>query len=85
MKAQKLRQLAAEGQQLKDYYLGRFRLASITTQSPAMIKFLEVAALLSQSQKTTVMIQGESGVGKEVLARVDRHGNFPVWMQLSPS
>jgi DNA-binding NtrC family response regulator len=64
----------------KDYVVSRNRFQSIKTQSPAMNEALKAAEMVAASPRTNVTIYGESGVGKEVLAR-DIHfasGGLPV-------
>ncbi len=47
----------------------KFSFQQITSNSPAMGKALAEARQVADSPRTTVSLQGESGVGKEVLAR----------------
>lgn len=47
----------------------RFSFQNITSNSPAMGNILSAAKQVVASPRTTVSIHGESGVGKEVLAR----------------
>ena len=47
----------------------RFSFQNIITTSPVMKKELELAARVTDSPQTTVIIYGESGCGKEVLSR----------------
>ena len=61
--------LSIENAQLKDHFRERFSFHNIITQSPAMSQTLELAAQVTASAKTTISLSGESGVGKEVLAR----------------
>ncbi len=63
------RRLSNENAKLKKHYSERFSFHSIVTQSPIMHQTLELAARVAASPKTTVSLTGESGVGKEVLAR----------------
>jgi DNA-binding NtrC family response regulator len=53
----------------KDYVVSRHLFQSIMTHSPAMSEALKAAEMVAASPRTTVTIYGESGVGKEVLAR----------------
>jgi len=61
--------LSGENAQLREHYRERFSFHKIVTHSPAMRQTLEVAARVAASPKTTVSLAGESGAGKEVLAR----------------
>lgn len=47
----------------------RFSFQNLTSLSPAMGEVLKAAQMVADSPATTVAIYGESGVGKEVLAR----------------
>jgi len=47
----------------------RFSFQNITSNSPVMGKTLSAAKQVAASPRTTVSLHGESGVGKEVLAR----------------
>jgi two-component system response regulator AtoC len=48
---------------------GRYDFGRIVTHSPATINMLEVARKAAEADRTTVLIQGESGTGKGVLAK----------------
>ena len=48
----------------------------VVAESPAMQEVLRLAATVAAAGSTTVLIQGETGVGKEVLARYV-HANSP--------
>lgn len=61
--------LSNENKNLRDHFSERFSFHNIVTQSPAMRQALELAARVAASPRTTVSLTGESGVGKEVLAR----------------
>jgi len=61
--------LSAENDQLRKHYSERFSFHNIVTDSPVMQRTLELAERVAASPGTTVSITGESGVGKEVLAR----------------
>ncbi|KKM10143.1 hypothetical protein SY88_15295 [Clostridiales bacterium PH28_bin88] len=56
-------------QQLKELQLQQLQSSEIILQSPAMIKTYEAAVRVAPFD-STVLIQGESGVGKEVVARL---------------
>ena len=61
--------LSGENSQLREHFRERYSFQNIVTQSPAMRQVLELAARVAASPKTTISLTGESGVGKEVLAR----------------
>ncbi len=48
---------------------GRYDFGRIVTHNPATIRMLEVARKAAEADRTTIMIQGESGTGKGVLAK----------------
>jgi two-component system response regulator AtoC len=48
---------------------GRYDFGRVVTQNPASIAMLEMARKAAESDHTTILIQGESGTGKGVLAK----------------
>jgi two-component system, NtrC family, response regulator AtoC len=48
---------------------GRYDFGRVVTQTPGVIAMLEVARKAAESDHTTILIGGESGTGKGVLAR----------------
>jgi two-component system, NtrC family, response regulator AtoC len=48
---------------------GRYDFGRVVTENPAMRVMLEVAKKAAESDRTTILILGESGTGKGVLAR----------------
>src|SRR5437660_12804907 len=48
---------------------GRYDFGRVVTQNPAMRQMLEVARKAAETDRTTILIQGESGTGKGVLAK----------------
>jgi two-component system response regulator AtoC len=48
---------------------GRYDFGKVVTQNAAMREMLEMARKAAESDHTTILIQGESGTGKGVLAR----------------
>ncbi len=48
---------------------GRYDFGKVVTQNPAAIAMLEIARKAAESDHTTILIQGESGTGKGVLAK----------------
>lgn len=61
--------LSAENAKFREHFREKFSFHSIVTQSPVMRQVLELAARVAASPRTTVSLTGESGCGKEVLAR----------------
>jgi DNA-binding NtrC family response regulator len=64
-----LGRLSNENAQLQEHYRKRFSFHNIITQSPAMQQTLDLAIRVAASPRTTISLTGESGSGKEVLAR----------------
>lgn len=62
-------QLRVNYERVLDYEREKFSFQNITSRSPVMGAALTAAKLVAASHRTTVAIYGESGVGKEVLAR----------------
>ncbi|GFO54441.1 Fis family transcriptional regulator [Geomonas sp. Red276] len=62
-------QVLQENEQIKGLLRERFTFQSIVTVNPAMKQMLALAAKVANARQTTVAIYGESGCGKEVLAR----------------
>jgi two-component system response regulator AtoC len=48
---------------------GRYNFGRVVTHNPATIKMLEMAGKAAEADRTTILILGESGTGKGVLAR----------------
>ncbi len=48
---------------------GRYDFGHVVTQNPAMRAILEIAKKAAEAEHTTILIQGESGTGKGVLAK----------------
>ncbi|HKN34266.1 MAG TPA: sigma-54 dependent transcriptional regulator [Terriglobales bacterium] len=48
---------------------GLYDFGRVVTQNPAMRQMLEVARKAAETDRTTILIQGESGTGKGVLAK----------------
>jgi DNA-binding NtrC family response regulator len=61
--------LSGENTHLREHFREQYSFHNIVTQSPVMRHTLELAARVAASPRTTVSLTGESGVGKEVLAR----------------
>ena len=52
---------------------GRFALKNLITESPRMQELVSQIQEMTHNQKTTVLLQGETGTGKEFIARVLHH------------
>ncbi|MBW4056082.1 MAG: sigma-54-dependent Fis family transcriptional regulator [Proteobacteria bacterium] len=65
----KLAHVRVSYERMQDSEREKFSFQNITSNSPAMGKALAAALQVAASLRTTVAICGESGVGKEVLAR----------------
>lgn len=52
---------------------GRYALKDLIANSPSMRELVVQAQELSENSKTTVLLQGETGTGKEFIARVLHH------------
>jgi DNA-binding NtrC family response regulator len=63
------RHIIRENQQIKGLLGERFTFQSIVTVNSAMKEMLRLAAKVASVRQTTIAIYGESGSGKEVLAR----------------
>lgn len=61
--------LKKEVEELRKNYLKEFNVGNIIGESPAIRKAVEFADKVAKSYDTTVLIEGETGVGKEVIAR----------------
>lgn len=61
--------LARENAGFRKHHASKYSFQSIATKSAGMRHALILAERVAASPRTTVSIQGESGVGKEVLAR----------------
>lgn len=67
--------VSTENELLREHYSERYSFQNIVTQSPVMRQALEQASQITSSPLTTVSLCGESGVGKEVLARAIHFGS----------
>jgi DNA-binding NtrC family response regulator len=72
-KALETLQLKKEVEALRQGYQRRFNREQIVGESPAVKQVFEFAAKVAKGDDTTVLIEGESGVGKEVVARMIHH------------
>ncbi|MCP4104032.1 MAG: sigma-54-dependent Fis family transcriptional regulator [Desulfobacteraceae bacterium] len=74
-RAMKYRNLSRETGELKRYLADIHGFQNIITDSPAMIEAVKLASKVAESPDTAVAIYGESGVGKELLARAVHHAS----------
>lgn len=61
--------LKREVSSLREEQSGKYSFSSIIGQSPAMEEVKRLARKIAESDATTILIQGESGTGKNLLAR----------------
>ncbi|MBZ5720956.1 MAG: sigma-54 dependent transcriptional regulator [Acidobacteriia bacterium] len=54
---------------------GRYDFGRVVTQNPTTTKMLEMARKAAEADHTTILIQGESGTGKGVLAKAIHYGS----------
>ena len=73
-RALETRALARENERLKADLEEKHRLGSLVTRSPEMSRVLEIAASLAPT-RATILIEGESGTGKTLLARAIHHAS----------
>ncbi len=82
LRALEFGRLSGENKLLRGHFCELYSFQNIVTQSPAMRQVLELAAQMVESPTITISLTGESGVGKEVLARAIHYasdglpGNF---------
>lgn len=75
-RASEMLSLRVRLQQSVETAKGRYDFGRIVTNNPTMATMLEVARKTAEMDRTTILIQGESGTGKSVLARAI-HYNSP--------
>ena len=68
------RRLRLENAELRAQLRDRYRFDSVVGQSPAMQQVFQMLELVSP-MNSTVMIQGETGTGKELIARTIHHNS----------
>jgi len=61
---------------------GTYDFGRVVTQNPGTIRMLEVARKAAESDHTTILIQGESGTGKGVLAKAIHYASPRAHMPL---
>src|SRR5438270_12522772 len=54
---------------------GTYDFGKVVTENPAMRNMLEVARKAAEADRTTILIEGESGTGKGVLAKAIHYGS----------
>lgn len=69
------RQLRRELHQVRKERLQEFAFEQILGQSPAMQKMLSLAAKVAESEVSSVLLQGESGTGKDLVAKAIHYGS----------
>ena len=72
-KALETLRLKKEVEQLRQYYFTQFNIGDIIGESEKFKAVLAFADKVAKGHDTTVLIEGESGVGKEVVARFIHH------------
>ncbi|HEX9157624.1 MAG TPA: sigma-54 dependent transcriptional regulator, partial [Syntrophales bacterium] len=65
--------LKREVEELRKQFVKDYNLENIVAQSPTMKLALRMADTIAKSPDTTVLIEGETGTGKEVIARLIHH------------
>jgi DNA-binding NtrC family response regulator len=68
-KGMETNRLKGEIRRLREEQHGRYGASTIIAESPAMKKVLDVVARVAASDATTVLILGESGTGKDLIAK----------------
>jgi two-component system, NtrC family, response regulator AtoC len=65
--------LKREVEELRKQFVKDYNLENVVAQSPTMKLALRMADTIAKSSDTTVLIEGETGTGKEVIARLIHH------------
>jgi DNA-binding NtrC family response regulator len=68
-------QLRREVEQVRKERAQQFAFEQIVGQSPAMQKMLSLAAKVAESEVSSVLLQGESGTGKDLVAKAIHYGS----------
>jgi DNA-binding NtrC family response regulator len=68
-------QLRREVGQVRKERAQQFAFEQIVGQSPAMKKMLSLAAKVAESEVSSVLLQGESGTGKDLVAKAIHYGS----------
>jgi len=69
------RQLRREVEQVRKERAREFNFKQIVGESPAMKKMLGLAAKVAESEVSSVLLQGESGTGKDLVAKAIHYGS----------
>src|ERR1051325_3032411 len=69
------RQLRREVAQVRKERAREFNFSQIVGESPAMTKMLSLAAKVAESEVSSVLLQGESGTGKDLVAKAIHYGS----------
>ncbi len=69
------RQLRREVEQVRNELARQFNFRQIVGDSPAMKKMLALAAKVAESEVSSVLLQGESGTGKDLVAKAIHYGS----------
>ena len=69
------RQLRREVAQVRKDRAREFNFSQIVGESPAMKKMLSLAAKVAESEVSSVLLQGESGTGKDLVAKAIHYGS----------
>lgn len=69
------RQLRREVEQVRKERARAFNFRLIVGESPAMKKMLSLAAKVAESEVSSVLLQGESGTGKDLVAKAIHYGS----------
>src|SRR5215213_4917414 len=69
------RQLRREVAQVRKERAREFNFKQIVGESPAMKKMLGLAAKVAESEVSSVLLQGESGTGKDLVAKAVHYGS----------
>jgi DNA-binding NtrC family response regulator len=69
------RHLRREVEQVRNERAREFNFRQIVGESPAMKKMLELAAKVAESEVSSVLLQGESGTGKDLVAKAIHYGS----------
>src|SRR5215216_1876374 len=69
------RQLRREVAQVRKERAREFNFKQIVGESPAMKKMLGLAAKVAESEVSSVLLQGESGTGKDLVAKAIHYGS----------
>jgi len=72
-KALETLKLKREVEELRKQFVKDYNLENIVAQSPSMKLALRLADTIARSYDTTVLIEGKTGTGKEVIARLIHH------------